>query len=60
MVQHMPRELRTQQDKAYLWSIAVSNDDVPALDNHLSDVCRCFTHGGLLVGQGLVSAILNE
>ena len=59
-VQHMPGELRTQQDKPHLWPIAVSNDDVPALGNHLSDVYRCFTHGCLLVVQGLVSAILNE
>src|SRR6266567_3333358 len=60
MVQHVPREFRTQQDKPHLWSITVSNDDVPAPGNHLSDVYHCFTHGSLLVGQGLVSAILNE
>ena len=59
-VNHVAGIFGAQQDKADLRAVAVGDDHVPALVNHVGDVDSGFSHGSELVRDAFMCFIFDE
>ena len=59
-VQDVASQLGTHEDEPYLGAVAVGDDHLPALLDHIGDVDTGLPSGGELVGHRLVVFIFDQ
>ena len=59
-MQDVAGQFRAEQNKAYLWPVAVRDDHVPTLINHLGNMHGCFSYRVKLVRYSFVRFVFDQ
>jgi hypothetical protein len=59
-MEHAAGVFGAQQNETDLWAVPVSDDDVPALGDHLNDMHGSLSYGCELVGNALMRLVFDE